>query len=215
MVGMGFISRHAVGVLIVLVIGGWALFYVPTTPSYAIYQLKQAIDARDGATAATFVDFPSVVKNAGYEMLQQNSQANDVITALVGKGAVDLLSAPMAVGVQQWATQQVNSGAKQVQMPAAAVAGAVVMLHHSGDAAWTDFRDDKGVRWDIRMSRENGHWRIVEVKNVQQLLQHFQQEKGMAAPPATPPEMGVPGAPPPPGSAPEIAAPGGTTSTSP
>ena len=147
MVSMGFISRHAVGVLIVLVIGGWALFYVPTTPSYAIYQLKQAIDARDGATAATFVDFRAWSKNAGYEMLQQNSQANDVITALVGKGAVDLLSAPMAVGVQQWATQQVNSGAKQVQMPAAAVAGAVVMLHHSGDAAWTDFRDDKGVRW--------------------------------------------------------------------
>src|SRR5690348_6834316 len=66
MSGMGFISRHAIGVLVVLVIAVWALFYVPTTPSYAIYQLKQAIDARDGATAATFVDFPSVVKNAGY-----------------------------------------------------------------------------------------------------------------------------------------------------
>ena len=89
---MSFISRHAIGVLVVLVVAGWALFYVPTTPSYAVYQLKQAIDARDGATAATFVDFPSVVKNAGYEMLQQNSQANDVITALVGKGAVDLLN---------------------------------------------------------------------------------------------------------------------------
>src|SRR5208282_6498664 len=83
MISMSFISRHAIGVLVFLVIAGWALFYVPTTPSYAIYQLKQAIDARDGATAATFVDFPSVVKNAGYEMLQQNSKANDVITALV------------------------------------------------------------------------------------------------------------------------------------
>jgi hypothetical protein len=117
MTGMNFISRHAIGVLVVLVIAGWALFYVPTTPSYAIYQLKQAIDERDGATAATFVDFPSVVKNAGYDMLQHNSQANDVITALVGKGAVDMLSAPLAAGVQQWATQQVNSGARQVQMP--------------------------------------------------------------------------------------------------
>jgi len=210
MMGMGFISRHAIGVLIVLVVGGWALFYVPTTPSYAIYQLKQAIDARDGATAATFVDFASVVKNAGYEMLQQNSQANDVITALVGKGAVDLLSAPMAAAVQQWATQQVNSGARQVQMPAAAVAGAIVLLHHSGDAAWTNFRDDKGVQWDIRMARENGHWRITEVKNVQQLLQHLQQEKGLGAPPATPPDMGAPNAAPP-----EAAPPGGGTPTSP
>ena len=166
-----------------LVVAGWALFYVPTTPSYAIYQLKQAIDARDGATAATFVDFPSVVKNAGYEMLQQNSKANDVITALVGKGAVDLLSGPLAAGVQQWATQQVNSGAKQVQMPPAAVAGAIVLLHRSGDTAWTDFRDHKGVEWDIRMARQNGHWQIIEVKNVEQFLQRFQQEKGVSGPP--------------------------------
>jgi len=193
---MSFISRHTIGVLIVLVIAGWALFYVPTTPSYAIYQLKQAIDARDGATAGTFVDFASVVKSAGYEMLQQNSNANDVITTLVGKGAVDLLSAPMAAAVQQWATQQVNRGARQVQMPAGAVAGAIVLLHRSGDTAWTDFRDDKGVRWNIRLARENGHWRIVEVKNVQQILQHFEQEKGMNGLPAIPPNPGAPSVPP-------------------
>ena len=193
---MSFISRHTIGVLIVLVIAGWALFYVPTTPSYAIYQLKQAIDARDGATAATFVDFASVVKSAGYEMLQQNSNANDVITTLVGKGAVDLLSAPMAAAVQQWATQQVNRGARQVQMPAGAVAGAIVLLHRSGDTAWTDFRDDKGVRWNIRLARENGHWRIVEVKNVEQILQHFEQEKGMNGLPAIPPNPGAPSVPP-------------------
>ena len=193
MMKMGFISRHAIGVLIFMVIVGWAMFYVPTTPSYAIYRLKQAIDARDGATAATFVDFPSVVKNAGYEMLQQNSKANDVVSALVGKGAVDLLSAPLAAGVQQWATQQVNSGARQVQMPAAAVAGAIVLLHHSGDAAWTNFRDAKGVPWDIRLARENGRWRVIEVKNVQQLLQHFEQQKGMGGPPTMPPDNGAPG----------------------
>jgi len=193
---MGFISRHAIGVLVVLVVAGWGIFYVPTTPSYAIYQLKQAIDARDGATAASYVDFASVVKNAGYEMLQQNSNANDVITALVGKGAVDLLSGPLAGAVQQWATQQVNSGARQVQMPDAAVLGAIALLHHSGDTAWTDFRDDKGVEWNIRMARENGHWRITEVKNVQQLLQHFQQEKGIGGPPTVPPNTGVRAAPP-------------------
>jgi hypothetical protein len=215
MMHMGFISRHAIGVLVVLVVAGWALFYLPATPSYAIYQLKQAIDARDGATAATFVDFASVVKNAGYEMLQQNSKANDVITALVGKGAVDLLSGPMAAAVQQWATQQVNSGARQVQMPAVAVAGAIVLLHHSGDTAWTDFRDDKGVQWDIRMARENDHWRITEVKNVQQFLQRFQQEKGMGGPPAPPPEMGTPNAAPPSSAAPEPAPPGGSPSTPP
>jgi hypothetical protein len=206
---MGFFSRHPIGVLVVVVIAGWALFYVPTTPSFAVYQLKQAIDARDGATAATFVDFASVVKNAGYEMLQQN-KGNDVIAALVGKGAVDLLAAPMAAGLQQWATQQVDNGAKSVQMPGAAVAGAIVLLHHSGDTAWTNFRDNKGQQWDVRMARENGHWRITEVKNVEQLLQRFQQERGIGNP-AMPPGMGAPGAAAPSaGSAPEAAPPAET-----
>ncbi len=213
---MGFFSRHPIGILVVVVIAGWALFYVPTTPSFAIYQLKQAIDARDGATAATFVDFASVVKNAGYEMLQQNAKGGDVITALVGKGAVDLLAPPMAAGLQQWAAQQVDDGAKNVQMPGAAVAGAIVLLHHSGDTAWTNFRDNKGQQWDVHMARENGHWRITEVKNVEQLLQRFQQERGIGNP-AMPPGMGAPGAAAPPaGSAPETAPPAdGGTSTSP
>jgi len=212
---MGFFSRHPIGILVVIVIAGWALFYVPTTPSFAIYQLKQAIDARDGATAATFVDFASVVKNANYEMLQQN-KGNDVIAALVGKGAIDLLAAPMAAGVQQWATQQVDNGAKNVQMPAAAVAGAIVLLHHSGDTAWTNFRDHKGQEWDVRMAREKGHWRITEVKNVEQLLQRFQQERGSGNP-AMPPSMGAPGAVAPPEAAPpaETTPPDGGTSTSP
>lgn len=192
---MRFISRHTIGILIVLAITGWALFYVPNTPSYAIYQLKQAIDARDGATAATFVDFNSVVKNAGYEMMQRNANGGDVLSTLVGKGAVDLLAAPMAAALQHWATQQVNDGAKQVQMPAAAVIGALVVLHRSGDAAWTDFRDNKGQQWDIRMGRESGRWRIIEVKNVEQLLQRLQrgEENPPPAPGTAPPAPAAPG----------------------
>jgi hypothetical protein len=194
---MGFISRNAIGVLIFLVIAGWALFYVPTTPSYAIYQLKQAIDARDGATAATFVDFPSVVKNAGYEMLR-NGNTNDVLGAMVGKGAVDLLSAPIAVGVEQWAEQQVNSGAHEVQMPGAAVLGAVVMLHRSGNTAWTDFSDNKGRQWDVRMVRKNGRWRVVEVKGIEEALQNYEQQHGMSGSPpmaGAPPSYGAPASP--------------------
>jgi Protein of unknown function (DUF2939) len=191
---MGFISRNAIGVLIFLAVAGWALFYVPGTPSYAIYQLKQAIDARDGASAVTFVDFPSVVRNAGYEMLK-NGNSNDLLGAMVGKGAVDLLTAPVAIGAQQWTEQQVNSGARQVQMPSAAVLGAIVMLHRSGDSAWTDFTDNKGRQWDIRMARKNGRWQVVEVKGIEEMLQNYEQQRGVnGSPPmaGTPPTYGAP-----------------------
>jgi len=70
------------------------------------------------------------------------------------------------------------------------------MLHRSGDTAWTDFRDNKGAQWDIRMARQNGRWRIIEVKNVQQLLQHFEQQRmrDAASPPSdNAPDNAVPG----------------------
>ena len=52
------------------------------------------------------------------------------------------------------------------------------------------------------MARENGRWRITEVKNVQQLLQHFEQQKGLGGPSEGSAEiggrrhMGAPAAPP-------------------
>jgi hypothetical protein len=68
------------------------------------------------------------------------------------------------------------------------------------------------VQWNIRLARANGRWRIVEVKNVQQILQRFQQQHGMGGAPSMPPEMGgAPGAAPPSEAAPE----GGGTPTSP
>ncbi len=206
-----FLWRHAIGILIAIAIVGWGLFYVPDTPSYADFQLKQAIDARDGAEAASFVDFTSVVRNAGYEMVQQDADkgGGGMVTALIGKSAVDLLAQPMAAVVKTWATRQVDDGAKDVQMPGGAVAGAILMLHRSGDTAWTDFRDNKGREWNIRMAREKGRWRIVEVKDIQQFLDRLKRDQGLGpggALPGGPP----PGVTPPSGAPPAAPAPGAT-----
>jgi hypothetical protein len=181
---MRFALRHWTAILIVVLIAGWAIFYLPQTPSYSIFELKQAIDARNGTTAASYVDFKKVVQNAGYEVVQgQNNAASgtdpsNIIAQLVGKGAVDLFSGPMAALLQQWAVQQVNDGAKQVQMPAAAVAGAVLLLHRDNGAAYTQWTDHKGRVWEVRMEREADGWKIVQVKNVAQLLEKLKNEQG-------------------------------------
>jgi hypothetical protein len=188
-----FALRHWTSILIVVALAAWAVFYLPDTPSYAVFQLKQTIDARDGAGAAQYIDFQKVVRNAGYEMVDDpNSSANTggIIGQLIGKGAVDLLSGPMAVLLKSWATQQVDNGAKDVQMPPVAVLGALVTMHRSGDAAFTRWQDHKGQVWEVRLAREDGRWMIVEVKNVKQLLDKLKrrQEKefGNAPPPAAP-----------------------------
>jgi len=187
---MRFALRHWTAILIVVLIAGWAIFYLPGTPSYAIFQLKQAIDSRNGSAAASYVDFKKVVQNAGYEAVQsQNSgsggtDASNIITQLVGRGAVDLFSGPMAALLQQWAVQQVNEGAEQVQMPAAALAGATLLLHRNDGAAYTQWTDHKGQVWEVRMEREADGWKIVQVKNVAQLLEKLkhQQENQFASP---------------------------------
>lgn len=173
-----FLLRHWTAVLLLVLVTGWAVFYLPQTPTFAVLQLKLAIDARDGDRAAQFVDFQSVVRSAGMQMMQNQTGSGDPLSDFIGKGAVQLLSAPAANLVEAWARQKVDNGAREVQMPAAAVAGALVLLHNNGSTAYTRFRDRKGQVWDIRMARNpEGQWQVVEVKNIQQLLERLQSRE--------------------------------------
>ncbi len=171
-----FAIRHWTGILIAIVVIWWALFYLPTTPSFAVFQLKRAIDARDGETASRYINFPSVVQHAGYEMVQQ--RAADPLSQMIGKGAVDLFKRPMADALEAWAVREVNQGADEVQMPPAAVAGAVVLMRYDDGQAYTRFIDKKNRTWEIRMTRDpSGQWQVSEVKNIQQLLDKLKQEE--------------------------------------
>jgi DUF2939 family protein len=189
---MRFALRHWTAILLIVLIAGWAIFYLPVTPSFAIFQLKQAVDARNGAGATSYVDFKKVVQNAGYEVVQNQNgssagnDASNMIAQFVGKSAVDLFSGPMAALLQQWAVQQVNDGAKQLQMPAAGVAGAILLLHRNDGTAYTRWTDHKGQVWEVRMEREADGWKIVQVKNVAQLWERLkhQQQSQSANPPS-------------------------------
>lgn len=175
-----FALRHWTAIVVVVVVAAWALFYLPTTPSYTVFELQQAISARNGDAAARYVDFQRVVRNAGHEMMRDGASpdsATAMINQFIGKGVVDLFSGPMASLAQQWAVRKVNDGAKEVQMPPAAVAGAILLMHRNGDTAYTRWTDRKGQVWEVRMAREDGGWKIVEVKNVKQLLEKLQRRE--------------------------------------
>ncbi len=86
-----FLIRHWTGIAIAAAILGWAVFYLPGSPSFAVFQLKRAIDAHDGDGAARFVDFDSVVRNAGRKLLAEKG-GGDVFSQFLGESAVTLLS---------------------------------------------------------------------------------------------------------------------------
>ncbi len=172
-----FALRHFTAILIIVAIAGWAIFYLPDTPTWSVVQLKRAVDARNGDQAARYIDFDAVVRHAGYEMVQKQGGA-DPLSTMVGNAAVDFFIKPMSRLAQNWAVQKVNDGANEVQMPGAAVAASLVLLHRSGDTAYTDFKDLKGREWEIHLARgEDGRWRLVEVKNVGQLLEKLKRDQ--------------------------------------
>jgi hypothetical protein len=184
-----FAIRHWTALLVIVVVAGWGLLYLPGTPSWAVYQLKRAIDRRDGAVAASYVNFPSVVRNAGYEMVQKKAGPDNLLGQIVGKGAVDMFAKPVAALVDSWAQRQVDDGARNVQMPGWAVAATIAILHHHGDSAYTRFTDARGRVWDIRMARnaDDGRWQVVEIKDIGQLIQQLQSTSaGNPAPPPAP-----------------------------
>jgi hypothetical protein len=172
-----FALRHWTLVAIILILGAWGLFYLPTTPSWAIIQLKRAIDARDGAAAAAYVDFPSVVRSAGYQIVKDKAGDTNVVGEMLGRGAVDMMSAPMAGIAQSWVEHEVNKGAADVQLPAWAALAAVATLHRDEGFASTEFNDRHNRHWIIHLERrDDGRWRIVEVDNIQELLGKVEKE---------------------------------------
>ncbi len=177
-----FAYRHFTAILILAAIAAWGIFYLPYTPTWSVFRLKQAVDARDGNEAARYVDFQSVVQHAGYEMVQ-NKSGSDPLSNLVGKAAVDLFTAPMAGALQAWVIQQVNDGNKDLQMPGSAVAGSLIVLHRNGDTAFSTFTDNKGQTLEVHLARAvDGHWQVVEVKNVGQLLQKLRHQPNIQTP---------------------------------
>jgi hypothetical protein len=171
-----FALRNVTSILVLIVFGWWAIFYMPSTPTWAVLRMKQAIDARDGNRAAQYVDFPKLVKHAGEEMVREKAAGNPV-GALVGQAAVQLLNQPIANALESVAVKKVNEGDKDVQMPIAAVAGALVLLHRHGDRAATNFTDHKGQTWKIHMTREDDTWKITRIENIEQILQQLQKHE--------------------------------------
>jgi uncharacterized iron-regulated membrane protein len=172
-----FAFRHLTAIVVVGVIAAWAIFYLPNTPAWSVFWMKHAIDAHNGEGAAQYVDFPAVVKSAGYQMVK-NRAASDPLTAMFGSAAVEALSGPMAQLTRAWAVGQVNDGRKELQMPAVAVLGAVVLMHRDGNTAFTKWTDPKGQTYEVHMTRgDDGIWRVSEVENVDQLLQKLKEHE--------------------------------------
>ena len=164
--------RHWTAILIAVAIAAWAVFYVPQTPSWMILRLKQAIDARDGAGAARYVDFQSVVQQCrvgnggGPERLKRGYQQ---LSGCIGREGCRLscflVQWPRCSSRGQF-SKSITARNKYRFLPQRRPRRSC----YSIETATPPIRAGLTTRVKFgkcRLAREEGGWKIVEVKNVE------------------------------------------------
>lgn len=171
-----FITRHITAIVVTIVVGWWAVFYLPASPTWAVFWLRNAVENRDGDAAAQYIDFQSVIQHAAKDVMQEDAAKNP-LGAFVGQAAVQMLSGPLSQMAESIAKQKVNEGDPNLRIPAGAVAVALLILHRHGDSAWTKFTDRKGQTWEIHLTREEGRWEVTEVHDARVLLEKLKEHE--------------------------------------
>ncbi len=182
--------RSTAGAFAALLIGWWFLLYLPASPSWAMWNFYDAVKARNGDAAASFIDFQSVTKNmmdkgfksAAAKPAPEQNPGERIMKEAVARGIGSLLTAPLAESIKADFERRVSQGDPRVQVTRWELLGAMIRLDRHGDKAETSGTDDKGRKYKITFSSEpGGRWRVVEVdgdaiqKEIEQGLRKSQQ----------------------------------------
>jgi hypothetical protein len=156
-----------------LALGGWWWFYVPTTPSWAVYSLYRDVKDHDGAAAKQFIDFQSIAKAiidaAVTEHETKNTPGEDEgqarLAEIFARGIAGLMVGPISDALTSRFAQWVDSRDEaKYPISLGAVLEAIVRLHRQGSAAFTQLTNDKGETLRITLTRENdADWKITSV----------------------------------------------------
>jgi len=156
-----------------LALAGWWWFYLPTTPSWAVYSLYQDVKNHDGAAAQELIDFQSVTKGfidtavteheSGKTTGEEEGQAE--FEEIFARGIASLVVGPMSDALKSRFAQWVdNRDDTKYPISVGPVLEAILRLHRQGSTAFTQVTNDKGERLQMTLTRENGaDWRITSV----------------------------------------------------
>ena len=174
-----YILGAAAGVVLILVSCiAWTF-----TPSYSLYQIKEALETHDYARFAEYVDVESVAGNAFDELGQLKQQQEDKPSSGGGGSLADLLrqglkslsgeirnvvSAGADIVVEQVITDR-NRDLPEI--PTLAIIGAIFAGEtQDGMRRFpVPIKDGEEIEVNMRES-DDGVWRVVEVTNVETLI---------------------------------------------
>lgn len=141
----------------------WTIY--AATPQYATLKAIQALSARDYPAFARWVDVDAVAANA----------TDAVLRSRLGAAPPAALRDTAVAAVKAGIRERVSAGIPG--MPTDVPLVALVFGHVVDGASQTDDQayvtavpPGRSVRLDLRLRRENGVWRVVEVRNAAQVL---------------------------------------------
>jgi len=174
---------------LVLAAAGYAWTF---TPSYSVYQIKQALETHDYATFSRYVDVDSVLDHALDEFGSNPEQETDTPApgGLLGKAlrkgflknfardARPVVKAGLRIVVEQTVK---NRDHPLPQIPLAAVVGALWYGRtDDGNTVSFPIKIKKGERIQIKARQTPaGVWRVVEVSDLSAFLSTLKSRRGL------------------------------------
>jgi len=152
------------------------------TPSYSLYQIKQALETHDYALFTQYVDVDSVLDHALDELTdtgEKNTKGREPHGSLAKALRKGLLKnfardarAVVKAGLEIAVEQAVKNRESQLpEIPASAVVAALWVGRAEGDTANFPIRVKKGDQIEVKVRKTpEGRWRVVEIENLSALL---------------------------------------------
>jgi len=177
-------------VLLVLAVAGWWLFYLPSTPSWAVYSLYRDVKNHDGAAAQELIDFRKVTKGfidtavMQHEAREATPEGQDeaAFSEIFARGIAGLMVGPISDTLRSRFAQWVdNHEDAKYPIGLGPVLEAVVRLHRQGSTAFTQLTNDKGETLQVKLTRENvGDWRITSVNgsSIREAMRESMEDAG-------------------------------------
>jgi hypothetical protein len=180
--GSSWPRRFLIGaaLLVLLLVGGGYAW--TRTPSYCLYQIKQALETHDYPLFTQYVDVDSVLDHALDELTGQGEKSAEEPTPrgslakALRKGLLKnfaretraVVKASLEIVVEQAVK---NRESQLPEIPASAVVATLWVGRAEGDTANFPIKVKKGDQIEVKARQTpEGLWRVVEIENLSALL---------------------------------------------
>ena len=165
----------------------WAIWYLPGTPSYAVYRFHEAVSERDGPAAAAFIDFEKSIKSLVSQYTDAAGEKSDeqsAFSSMVAQGILGAMSPSISAHVKVEFEKAVEDPKSKVatvgEIGPVQLAGILFGLRRDGNMAYLKFNDRDGKMIEVTLTKEEDRWMATAISgsSVRDSIRESLEEEG-------------------------------------